>query len=61
MNYSYPQLIEGDIGMDYQLPWETDGDVGIGYQRTLGMFMILADDNITVMLVKTTNTLLNLW
>jgi hypothetical protein len=51
MNYSYPQLIEGDIGMDYQLPWETNGDVGIGYQRTLGMFMILADDNITVMLV----------
>jgi hypothetical protein len=37
--------------MDHQLPWETDGDVGIGYQRTLGMFMILADDNITVMLV----------
>jgi hypothetical protein len=43
--------------MDYQLLWETDGDFSIGYQRTLGMFTILADANITVLLALTTNAL----
>jgi hypothetical protein len=44
--------------MDYQLAWVTDGEVIMGYQRTLRMFMILADVDIMVMLALTTNALL---
>ncbi len=43
--------------MDYQLQWETNSDVGIRYQGTLGMFMILADADVMVMLALTTNAL----